>query len=165
VSAEVGEVAVSAYLIVALGVVPVLVPYAMFRSEPTRRRRMWMLPFVLLGVAVSFVLLGGLTMNPHSAAIGGRYIAYEVSTPGGGVTAGLYGAAVCAPLLLSSHRPLVVFGVVNVAALALLAGLLSAGLISLWCIWAAVWSIVIARHLRESSTAPSARSVSALSAG
>ncbi len=158
VPSDVGDLAVSAYLIIALGVVPVIVPYAVMRSEPIRRRQATMLPFVVLGVAVSIVLLFGLATNPHSATIGGRFIAYETTTPGGGLTAVLYGIAVCVPFLMSSHRHLVVFGLVNVPVLILLSVLLSTGLISLWCIWAAVWSVVIARHLRDASTAHSVTS-------
>jgi multisubunit Na+/H+ antiporter MnhB subunit len=106
-----------------------------------------------------------LATNPHSATIGGRFIAYETTTPGGGLTAGLYGVAVCVPFLMSSHRRLVIFGMANIPVLVLLSVLLSTGLISLWCIWAAVWSVVIARHLRDSSAAPSAYSSRAIKAG
>ena len=154
VSPEVGHVAVTVFLVVALGVVPVLIPYAVWRTEPVHGRQARMFPFVLLGVGVSAVLLFGMIANPHGAVIGGRYIAYQTTTPGGGVTAGLYGLSVCAPLLMSSHRSLFVFGVANVGAVIALSSLLSVGLISLWCIWAAVWSLVISRHLRESSAAP-----------
>lgn len=152
---EAGYFAVSAFLVIALGIVPVVVPYAVMRSEPIRRRQTRMLPFVVLGMGVSLVLLYGLVAYPHGAAIGGRYIAYETTSPGGGITAALYGLAVGVPLLMSSYRRLVVFGVANAAALMVLSALLSAGLISLWCIWAAVWSIVITRHVRESSASPS----------
>jgi len=43
-----------------------------------------------------------------------------------------------------------VFGLWNVAAVAALVWLAQDGLTSLWCTWAAVTSIVIARHLRVS---------------
>lgn len=140
------------YLVIAFGVVPVIIPYAVMRSEPVHRRQVTMLPFVVLGMAVSIVLLFGIATNPHTATIGGRYIAYATTTPGGGLTAGLYGIAVCGPFLMSSHRHLVIFGIANIPVLVLLSVLLSTGLTSLWCIWAAVGSVAIARHLRESST-------------
>jgi hypothetical protein len=165
VSPGIGEAAVLAFLVIAFGVVPVIVPYAVMNSEPDHRRRSRMLPFVVLGLGVSVVLLFGLIVYPHGATIGGRYIAYETTTPGGGVTAALYGLAVCVPLLLSSHRRLLVFGVMNVAALVALSVMLSAGLISLWCVWAAVWSIVIARHLRVSAVASSRYSPSVIAPG
>jgi hypothetical protein len=159
VSPDMGNLAVLAFLVVALGVVPVLIPYAVMRVEPIRSRRARMLPFVALGFGVSVALLFGLATNPYSAAIGGRYIAYETTTPGGDVTVALYGIAVCVPLLMSSHRRLFVFGVANVVALSVLSVLLATGLVSLWCIWAAVWSVVIARHIREASSTQSEASL------
>lgn len=162
---DVGNLAVSMYLVIALGVVPVIVPYAVMRSEPVHRRQVTMLPFVVLGMAVSIVLVLGLVTNPHSATIGGRFIAYETTTPGGGLTAGLYGVAVCVPFLMSSHRRLVIFGMANIPVLVLLSVLLSTGLISLWCIWAAIWSVVIARHLRESSATRPAHPLRSIATG
>jgi hypothetical protein len=152
VSPAAGDLAVSVYLIIALGVLPVLVPYAVMRSEPDRQRQARMLPFVLLGIGVSIVLLFGMATNPHGATIGGRYLAYHTVDPAYGLTAGFYVIAVCTPFLMSSQRRLVVFGVANIVALTLLSVLLSNGLISLWCFWAAVSSVVIARHIRETST-------------
>jgi hypothetical protein len=46
---------------------------------------------------------------------------------------------------------LVVFGLINIPIVLGLAALLSAGFISLWCVWAAVSSIVVTRHIREQS--------------
>jgi hypothetical protein len=143
-----GDAAASIYLIIALGIVPILVPYAVMRSEPLPGRRSAIVPFVVLGVCVSVVMLAALVVNPHNAAIEGRYIAYNVTLPAGGLLTGFYAVAVCTPLLLSSHRRLVLFGMVNVPAFLVLSALLSAGLISLWCIWAAVSSLVVARLLR-----------------
>lgn len=151
VPAAAGDLAITAYLFIALGMVPIAIPYAVMRSEPVGARQSAMLPFALLGVCVSIVLIAGLVTNPYGATIGGHYLAYEATTPGGGLTAGLYGIAVCAPLLMSSRRSFVVFGLINIPVLILLSILLSTGLISLWCFWAAGSSVLIARHLRESS--------------
>lgn len=146
-----GTLAIGAYLVIAMGVVPALVPYAVMRTErdPTRRRRM--IPLAVLGAVVSVVLLFALASGPYGASIGGRYIAYETTLSWSGAIAVSYVVAVCAPLLLSTHRRLVLFGVINIPIVIGLATLLSAGFISLWCVWAAVSSIVITRHIREQS--------------
>lgn len=151
VPAEAGGFAVTAYLVAALGVVPALVPYAVMRVETSRTRRRLMAFFAALGVLVAVVLMLGLTVYPHDAAIGGRYVAYEMTAPGGGATAVLYVAAVCTPLLVSSHRRIVLLGILNVPAVLVLGALLQAGFISLWCVWAAITSFVIALHLRSAS--------------
>ncbi len=86
----VGNLAVGVYLVIALGIVPMLVPYAVLRTERDSRRRAAMLPLFLLGVGVSFVLLLSLVIAPYGASIGGRYIAYEVSVLGSGLTGAAY---------------------------------------------------------------------------
>ena len=146
-----GTLAIGAYLVIAMGVVPALVPYAVMRTERDPARARLIIPFALLGAVVSVVLLFCLAIGPYGATIGGRYIAYETTLPWAGVVGAAYVIAVCAPLLLSSHRRLVVFGVVNVPIVLGLAAVLSAGLISLWCVWAAISSIVVTRHIREQS--------------
>jgi len=111
-----------------------------------------MVPLVAVGAGVSMVLLFALSSGPYGATIGGRYIAYETTLPWAGAVGVAYVTAVCAPLLLSTHRRLVLFGVINIPIVLGLAALLSAGLISLWCVWAAVSSVVVTRHIREQST-------------
>ncbi len=146
-----GTMAIVAYLVIAMGVVPALVPYAVMRTERSPTRRRAMVPFVALGAAVGIVLLVALSTGPYGASIGGRYIAYETTIPSGAVIGLAYFAAVCTPPLISTHRRLVVFGMANVPVVLGLAFLLSAGFISLWCVWAAVSSVIVARHIRERS--------------
>jgi hypothetical protein len=165
VSQRAGDLGVFVYLLIALGVVPIVVPYAVMRSEPDPGRRRWMLPFVVLGLSVATVLLIGMVTNTPMAVIGGNYIAYETVTPGGGLTVALYGLAVCVPFLMSSQRRLVIFGLANVAALIVLSALISNGLISLWCVWAAASSMVIALHIREISATRSTEPSPAALAG
>ena len=146
-----GTLAIGAYLVIAMGVVPALVPYSVMRTERDPARARLIIPFVLLGAVVSVVLLFSLASGPYGATIGGRYIAYETTLPWFGAVAVSYVVAVCAPLLLSTHRRLVLFGMINIPIVIGLATLLSAGFISLWCVWAAVSSFVVTRHIREQS--------------
>ena len=148
-----GRLAIVAYLIIAMGVVPGLLPYAVMRTERSPARQRLMVPFVVLGMTVGAVLLVALSTGPYGASIGGRYIAYETTLPWSGVIAVAYVIAVCTPLLLSSHRRLVVFGAINVVIVIGLATLLASGFISLWCVWAAISSVVVTLHIRERSTA------------
>ena len=151
VPAEAGVTAATTYLVLAVGVVPFLVPLAVMRAEPDAAQRRRMMPFVVLGGVIGTIMLGALATNGHTASIGGRYLEYVVAIPAGGVLTGLYFLAVAMPLLMSSHRGLFIFGMVNVPAFVLLSLLLSEGLISLWCVWAAVSSVVVARTIRETS--------------
>jgi hypothetical protein len=148
VSADARDFATSMYLLIALGIVPILVPYAAMRCEPSPRRRRAMEPFVALGFCVGFVLVASLAGGPSGAAIGGRFIAYDVTVPAGGILAVCYATAVCVPLVVSSHRRIRLLGWLNLPAFVLLSLLLHQGVISLWCIWAAVTSVVIAIQVR-----------------
>jgi hypothetical protein len=147
IPASIGRGATWVYLVVAF-VLPALVPAAILLIEPDRRRRRLVTPFVALGSAVAVALLVELFTGPVTATVESLYISYDVSLDYGGQLTALYVAATCIPLLLSSSTRLVIFGVLNLCAVAVLAWLMATGVISLWCAWAAVTSIVIVIHLR-----------------
>ncbi len=144
---QIGRAATWVYLVIAV-VLPALVPVAILLIEPDLRRRRWVVPFVALGTAVAAVLLVELFSGPMTAEIEGLYVAYDVSLAFGGQITALYVVATCGPLLVSSDVKLVVFGLFNLVAVGVLAWLLATAVISLWCAWAAVTSIVIAVHMR-----------------
>jgi len=144
---SVGRAATWAYLVIAF-LLPLLVPVAIVLIEPDSRRRRVVVPLAALGAAVSVILLLELFSGPVTAEIDGLYVAYDVSLDYGGQITALYVIATCGPLLASTSTRLVVFGILNLAAVAVLAWLMATGVISLWCAWAAVTSIVILIHLR-----------------
>jgi len=59
--------------------------------------------------------------------------------------------ATCGSLMLSSFPRIARFGWLNLVAVALLVALISDGVISLWCAWAAVLSVLIDLHVRRPS--------------
>lgn len=146
--AAVGRVAMWIYLVVALLVVPVLVPVAVLRLEPTRRRRWAIAPFVVLGLGVAAVLLDTMVRGPVTVTMGSYHLAYSIGLHDGIVIVGLYVVATCGPLLCSGYRHIVAFGVVNLIAVAVLARLTADGFASLWCFYAAVASGAIWLHMR-----------------
>lgn len=148
VPVRVGEMATWLYLGFAFVVVPPLVPWAVRSVEvdPARRRRL--LPFVLLGAAVAAALLPGLLNGEAGGEVACRYIAYDAGVPYSGYVLPFYVAATCGPMLASGNRRFVLFGVANLAAVGVLGWLLARGVISLWCVWAAVTSVAIAREAR-----------------
>jgi uncharacterized protein DUF6629 len=136
-----------AYLTIAFGVVPVLVPTALGALEPPgeKRRAAWL---TATGALVAAALMEAVVRGPVTATIRGHDIGYHVDLRHGGVLVGLYVVATCGSFLVSSHRHIRWFGVVNLVVGALLATLEQFGFISLWCVWAAVTSAGIALHLR-----------------
>lgn len=144
----VGAVATWVYLVVALTVVPVLVPIAIVRIEPTSRRRWFLAPFVLLGGIVAIVLLETMIRNGVSARQGSFHVGYSIGLRHGVIVIGLYVVATCGALLLSSYRHVRIFGLANVAVVITLALLTADGFASLWCFYAALASGAITLHMR-----------------
>ena len=144
----IGRTAMWTYLVIALIVVPVLVPLSVMMLEPTGRRRLTIAPFVLLGVAVAVVL--GVTMlhGPVTVGLGAYHLAYGIGLRNGVLVVGLYVLATCGALLASGYRDIVIFGLANVAAVIVLARLTADGFTSLWCFYAALASGAICLHMR-----------------
>jgi hypothetical protein len=143
-----GRIAMWIYLLIALVVVPVFVPVAILKLEPTARRRWIIAPFVLLGSFVAVVLFVTMLRGPVSVKLGSYHLAYSVGLRNGLLIIGLYVVATCGSLLLSGYRHIVVFGLLNLAVVVLLARLTADGFASLWCFYAALASGAISIHLR-----------------
>ncbi|GMQ86633.1 MAG: hypothetical protein BMS9Abin07_2220 [Acidimicrobiia bacterium] len=147
----IGSVSIWLYLAVAFVVVPIVIPLGVRNVESDRRRRRWMIPFLAGGVVVAVILAAALVILPVRAAIGAYYIEYGVGNTDYPVLGALYLGAVAAPLMMSSHRPFVWMGVANLFLVGGLAYLQRNGVISLWCLAAALQSVVIAHYLRVES--------------
>jgi len=148
VNAGLGRVATWIYLLIAFVVLPVFIPLGVMWLEPQRRRRSVMVVFVVLGVAVSTVLLAAMARGPAKAVLGHNHLSYSTDLRAGLVVVVAYVVATCGALILSSHRDVAAFGVVNLVAVAVLAKLTIDGFASLWCGWAALTSAAFAVHLR-----------------
>ena len=142
-SSSTSEFAVRLYLLVALTVVPVVVPLVLRAVDRSDRSRRYA-PFVVLGVVVGVVLGVPVVAGAVSAADGGLHVAYQVDVAWGGALTVAYVVATCGPALVASDPRIRTFGVANLVAVTILAVISAEGLISLWCAWAAVTSAAIA---------------------
>ena len=161
---ETGEVAASTgraarwiYLVFALCVLPVLVPFAVRGVEPDPGRRRTMAWLGWVGVMLAAVYLVAMMEGPVSVLVDGRHLEYRLQLEHGGLLAGIYAVVGCAPGMLSSHRRVVFFGVAKLFAVVALTWIENSALISLWCGWAAVISVAIAAHLRREHQPPEVR--------
>jgi hypothetical protein len=145
---EVGRVALWIYLLIAFVVVPTFVPISVLALEHTAQRRRSMMPFVVLGVAVSAVLLAAMLRSPIGVTEHPYHLAYSINISHGGLVIALYVVATCGALLFSGYRHIEIFGVANLIAVALLAWLTIDGFASLWCAYAALAAGAIALHMR-----------------
>ena len=148
VPSTLGHIATWIYLAFAFVVLPVLVPVAILVLEPAGRRRLLMVPFVVLGAVVAGVLLAAMVRGPVTATLGPHYVGYSTDLHAGRLVVMLYVTATCGALILSGVRDIARFGVINLIAVVLLARLTIDGFASLWCAWAAISSAAFAFHLR-----------------
>ncbi len=145
---SVGRIAMWIYLLIALVVVPILVPSAIFRLEPTARRRWILAPFVALGLIVGALLFVTMLRGPVTVELGTYHLAYSIGLHNGLIIVGLYVVATCGSLLISGYRDIFVFGLANVVVVIILARLTADGFASLWCFYAALTSGGITLHMR-----------------
>lgn len=149
VAPAVGDVARDAYVLYAQAVLPMVVPLGFALLEPDRRRRRWVWPFALLGLLTGLYLLWQVTAWPIVAEERAHCVAYTTHTPYALPSATAYVLAVCVPALLSSRRHLRWFGVVNVVGLLGAATMQEEEFTSVWCLYAAVMSVLILVHFRR----------------
>ncbi len=148
-SAELLDVAIRVYLMIAQVVLPVLVPVGLLLFEQDSGRRRRLIPFVVVGLAVSGRLLWVITAHSVGARALDHSIVYDTDVHFGYVVAAGYVVATCGPALLSGCSLLRGFGVANLAALTLAAFLKYSAVTSVWCFYAALASGFIAIALRR----------------
>lgn len=146
-------------LLFAYAVLPVIVPIGLYLIEPSPRHRLWVLPFVALGMAVGGYLLWHVTQYPVSAQEHSSCIAYGTHTPLGTQAAVAYVIATCGPALLSSRRYLQWFGVANIVGVAIALSVREEAFASMWCIYAALVSVLILEHFRRQGRQPTSIAV------
>ena len=93
-------------------------------------------------------LAWALVNNDISARIDGHTVQYGGAGGYALLFTALYVVATCAPPLLSSQPAIVLFGICNLGAVAVIAFVQADGLTSLWCAWAAVVSVLIYMQFR-----------------
>ena len=136
-------VAVYAYVSFAWVLLPVLFPLAVMLVEPPGTRRRLMGGLVALGAVTGAYLLGSVVGGDVTAHAVEHTIQYGGAGRYADAATVLYVVATCGAPLLSEFRAIVWFGVANVFAVAALAAIQVEGLTSVWCLWAAVVSVLI----------------------
>ena len=143
------DAATRIYLIYAQAVLPALVPLGLYLLEPVRARRRAILPFVLIGAVVGAYLLAASGFSTISARQEDHLVVYTTAVGIPTAIALGYVAATCLPALLQSERYLREFGALNLLGV-VVAGLLATfAFASVWCVYAALASVLILLHFRR----------------
>ena len=140
---RVNGAAVYLYVVFAWVVLPILVPVAIMLVEPPGARRRTIAVLVGAGAIAGAYLAQAVIAGDVSA----RAVEHTLQYGGAGKWAVeatvLYVIATCGAPLISGFRAIFWFGVANVFAVAAIVMVQNEGLTSVWCMWAAVVSVLI----------------------
>jgi hypothetical protein len=138
--------AVELWLLIAWVLLPVYVPLAVRHFEPDPARRRWMLVLCGVGAAIGTFMAVESVVNQATASVALHHLQYAIPVHPGWPLALPYVAATCLPLVLSSHRFVVVFGVLMTVSMAFTAAADSMAFSSVWCFFAALLSVTLFVH-------------------
>jgi hypothetical protein len=135
--------AVLLFMLYALGILPTLMPAAVALMEPPGWRRIAVVGLTLAGAFVCAWNIAGLILFPIHAFVEQSSIAYRNTMTSNMVVSVVYILATCGALLLSSHRVVRTYGVVNVIGLTIVHLIKGYAFASVWCFYAAILSVML----------------------
>ena len=140
----------AAFMLYAQGLLPFLLPLSVLLFEPEIESRRRMLPFAILGGALTLYILWALTAYPTEVSVKGNSLVYINQATNNTWVAVLYVIATCGSLFFSKIRVMVLFGVANLAILLTVMVVKRYAFTSLWCAYAAVASVIILAYFWRS---------------
>ncbi len=146
------------FTLYAQGLLPLLMPAAVALMEPRGWRRTTIFGLAAIGAIASAWDAYGLIFVPSRVFVDHFSIAYRNPLTGNLFISLLYILATCGALVMSSHRVVRTYGVVNIIALTIVQIVRSYAFASVWCFYAAIMSVMIYWQFRSRTIeiAPSA---------
>ena len=135
-----------AYMLYAQGLLTLLIPLSVWLIEPDHRRRRMVLPFLLLGTALTLYMLWALVMFPTAIHVEDHSVVYSNRARSHLWIAVLYVIATCGALFFSGYRYIMVLGAVNLGGVLLTIWLKQYAFTSVRCAYAAVVSVLVYFH-------------------
>ncbi|MES2554703.1 MAG: DUF6629 family protein [Bacteroidota bacterium] len=145
-----------AFLFFAQIIWPFWIPLAFLCIEPSPKRRKIMRYFLFAGIAVTLLLTVRLIFSPAVAEIDGCHIAYKVGTTQAMqiATGILYICSIVVAPFFSSWKMAIILATVNLVSLIITNIFFEVYLVSVWCFFAAVQSVLIFFVMREMKRKP-----------
>lgn len=131
------------FMLYAQGILPFLMPAAVALMEPPGWRRGAILGCTGIGALAGAWDIVGLVAFPSQTFVEQHSIAYRNPLTGNFLISCLYILATCGALLLSTHRVVRWYGVLNVIGLTIAQIVKEYAFASVWCFYAAILSIII----------------------
>ena len=138
------------FLFLAEAFWPLYAPIAVWLIEPNERRRHLMAVCFVVGASIAAYLLWWIVGHPHLAIILDGHVVYGTAYQQPAAVGVAYLVATGLPLLLSSHRTVVVLGAIVLGGLVVAYAFYWEAFISVWCFFAAAASIAILCHFEWS---------------
>ncbi|HSU19613.1 MAG TPA: DUF6629 family protein, partial [Acidobacteriaceae bacterium] len=142
----------AAFMLYAQGLLPALVPVSVLLFERTAKRRRRMLPFVVLGVALTLYMLWALTAFPTQVYLRSNSIVYSNQGTNHLSVAVLYVIVTCGSLFFSENWDMLLFGAANLVLLLITMAVKRYAFTSVWCAYAAIASVIILAYFWRSKT-------------
>jgi hypothetical protein len=131
------------FMLYAQGILPFLMPLAVLLMEPPGRRRGAIRALTVLGALVCAWMIYGLIFFESTCFVEQQSIAYRNPLTGNFGVSLLYILVTCGALVLSTHRVVRFYGVLNVIGLTIAQIVKEYAFASVWCFYAATLSVVI----------------------
>src|ERR1700691_388746 len=141
----------AAFMLYAQGLLPFVLPLSVSLFEADKQSRRRMLPFLVLGGAITLYILWALTAFPLQLYVRGNSIVYINQATNNTAVAVLYVIATCGSLFFSKVKPMVIFGFANLVILLTVMAFKRYAFTSLWCAYAAIASVIILAYFWRTS--------------
>ncbi|MDF9811189.1 DUF6629 family protein [Streptomyces sp. SPB162] len=143
----------TAWAVIALPVLPVLVPFGVLLAAPGSARRLLALP-AAVGLVTAMALAYFLATGTVTAEVRGHTVGYGVHLPRPSLIIAGYLLATIGSLLLSGDRWLWLLGGLVAAGAVICAAAWQLEFISTWCAFAAAASVVVLTWVRRRPAGP-----------
>jgi len=149
IEARAFNLAAGIFIYYAQGLLPFLVPLAVWLIEKKKWRRDILGVLTLLGLALAVYTMYGLSTVPSSVTVVNDTLFYNNPWTANYYDAIIYIITTCGSLMLSSSISVALFGLLNLIGLTLIFLWRPYGFTSLWCLYAAVISGLLYFHFVE----------------
>lgn len=127
---------------------PIYVPFAVHLQESVPWRRRALVATQVAGIVVGLYLLYFLVQYPVISRVLGKHIVYESPHFYIGAVMALYLSATCVSSMLASHRTIRLFGALSLVTFLAAYAIHAATLVSVWCFFAAILSLIVYTYFR-----------------
>ena len=143
------NIASGIFIYYAQGLLPFLVPLAIWLIEKQQWRRNILGLLTLVGLALAIYTMYGLSTIPSSVTVVNNTLDYENPATTNVYDATIYILTTCGSLMLSSSISIELFGFLNLVGLTIIFLLRPYGFTSIWCLYAATISGLLYFHFVE----------------